>query len=103
MIGELVLLYLGWKVYRSVEDDPGYQLRRAREVVRRKQQDEIGSSHMNCHERKAARVATLQARVQAANAVEVAVRDLHEKSYDGLRKMEGTRTSINQRQKQSKG
>ena len=87
MIGELVLFYVGWKVYRAVADDPGYQMRRAREIVWRKQQDEIGVSHMNCHERKMARMETLHARTGVANEVEVAVKDLHEASRSGLRKM----------------
>jgi hypothetical protein len=96
MIGELVFLYIGYKVYRAVAEDPGYQLGRAREQVWRKQQEEIGRSRENCHERSSARVEVLQARTAATNAVEGAVKDLHGASQEGLRKMSGTRTSLKQ-------
>ncbi len=96
MIGEMIILYVGYKVYRHVAEDPGYQLSRAREAVRRKQQEELWSSRINCDERKQARVAVLQARTGAVNEVEGALKDLRRASENSLRKMKGTGTSLNQ-------
>jgi len=87
MIIEIFGAWVGWCVWRAIEDNPGIQRKVAGQAVRRAQEAEHRSSRENRQMSRDARVARLQAQTNMLNDVEGALHDVHVASRDGLARM----------------
>jgi hypothetical protein len=87
MIAEFLIAWVGWSVWRRLEESPGTQQRRADRAIRRAQGAELRSAVKSKKTRRNARANRLNARVKMMNVVEGALRDVHQASGDEMARM----------------